>query len=567
MKIKELSQYLQKLENTPSRNEMTEVLAKLLRESSADDIENVVNLSLGQLAPGYKEIVFNIADRMMIQIVAKAYGKDNDEVKKMYKKSGDLGDTAYELCTLSGKNDSVKNVHKRLMDIALDEGAGSQERKIDKTSLLLKDLDKISSKYVVRITLGKLRLGYSDKTILDALSWMENGDKSAKKELDYAYQVMPDVGVLSAKVKKYGIEKATRGATPIVGVPVLPMLAQRLKSPKDMIAKMGEVSVEPKLDGLRILVHYKKGEEGSVKAYTRNMNETSWMFPELIKIGKSVKAKELIIDTEAVGVNPDRKNVANFQATMTRRRKHEIEKHAVDVPIKFFVFDVLYKDGKNLMNKTYLERRSVLDKTIKYGSLFGKVDYVITSNSEEIGKLNGKMKGKGFEGILVKKVDSEYVPGRAGWRWVKMKEAEDSLAKLVDTVDAVVMGYSVGKGKRASFGLGQFLVGVVDGEKIVTTTKVGTGLTDDQFKEIEKLLSKNNVDEKPDIYEVHKNYTPDYWIKPSVVVEIAADEITKSPTHTSGLALRFPRLVKVRSDKSYKQATTSKELRKLFDLQ
>jgi len=272
MKFKELSEYLEKLENTPSRNEMTKVLADLLAKSGVDDIEDVVNLSLGQLAPSYKGIVSNIAERMMIQILAKAYGRDSGGVLGMYKKSGDLGDTAYDLCDFQGKNLEVKEIHERLIKIASEEGGGSQDRKRDNTADLLRDLDKLSNKYVVRITLGKLRLGFSDKTILDALSWMENGDKSAKKELDNAYHVLPDVALLSSKVKKYGIEKATKDANPVVGIPVLPMLAQRIKSPKEMIEKMNEVSIEPKLDGLRILIHYKAGKKGYVKADTRNMN-------------------------------------------------------------------------------------------------------------------------------------------------------------------------------------------------------------------------------------------------------------------------------------------------------
>ena len=229
-------------------------------------------------------------------------------------------------------------------------------------------------------------------------------------------------------------------------------------------------------------------------------------------------------------------------------------------------YNVIIENKSTIGENLYLKEKYLIDDT--YGDLCDENnDYVVTNNSVEIAQFNEKMKKQGFEGIMVKRVDSQYIPGRTGWRWVKMKEAEDSLAKLVDTVDAVVMGYSAGRGKRARFGLGQFLVGVVNGDKIVTTTKVGTGLTDEQFVEIEKLLRKSVVDEKPNIYDIHKNYTPDYWVKPGVVVEIAADEITKSPTHTSGYALRFPRLVKVRNDKSYKQATTVRELHKLYKLQ
>jgi DNA ligase-1 len=176
----------------------------------------------------------------------------------------------------------------------------------------------------------------------------------------------------------------------------------------------------------------------------------------------------------------------------------------------------------------------------------------------------------GLEGIIVKKVDSKYVPGRTGWRWVKMKEAEKAHGKLADTVDCVVMGYSSGKGKRAGFGVGQFLAGVIDesaGWRIKTITKVGTGLTDKQFKELKKRLSKIETNEKPKKYQVHNDLKPDFWVKPDLVVEIAADEITKSPKHTAGLALRFPRLVRFRNDKSVRGATTLKEIKSLLKLQ
>jgi len=140
---------------------------------------------------------------------------------------------------------------------------------------------------------------------------------------------------------------------------------------------------------------------------------------------------------------------------------------------------------------------------------------------------------------VVKRANGGYVSGRTGWNWVKMKEVEGQSGRLADTVDCIVMGYSVGKGKRSSFGIGQFLVGVKDGDIFKTVTKVGTGLTDEQFRELNTRLKKLSTNEKPKEYEVPKDLTPDYWVVPSLVVELAADEITKSPKHTAGLALRF----------------------------
>lgn len=576
MKFKDLAVFLDKLEKTSSRIEITKILSELFKKADRKEIDKVVYLSLGGLAPPYKEVVFNIAERMMLRVIVETYGLSSKKVKELYKKKGDLGNVVAVLAVTERlknrktKKLTVADVHERLMQIAQDEGEGSQERKVKKTASLLKELDELSVKFVARIPVGNLRLGFSDKTILDALSWMAVGDKSAKSKLERAYFVLPDVGLLAKEVKQMGVEKATESTKPRLGVPVMPMLAQRLKSPAEMIEKMEEVAVEPKFDGLRIQLHFKAGPNGFVKAFTRNMNENSWMFPELKELGKSVKASQAILDSEAVGVDEKRKVLANFQTTMTRRRKHEIEATASKIPIKFYVFDILYKDTRSLIDLPYLKRREFLAKTVRGGKILQVVDFIVTKNPRDIEKEMSRELSEGMEGIIVKRADSKYVPGRTGWRWVKMKEAESAVAKLADTVDCVVMGYSAGRGKRVEFGVGQFLVGVLGppaGGKIQTITKVGTGLTDDQFRELKKRLSKLEVKNKAKEYEVPKDLEPDYWVKPDLVVEIAADEITKSPKHTSGFALRFPRLVRFRDDKSASQATAISEVKKLFKLQ
>jgi len=336
--------------------------------------------------------------------------------------------------------------------------------------------------------LGKLRLGFSDKTILDALSWFETNDKSLKPLLEKAYSVLPDVGLLSLQVKKLGVKKASEYISPKVGTPVLPMLAQRLKDTREMIEKMKKVAVEPKIDGLRVQIHLLKGKDGFVKAYTRNLNEVSWMFPELKKIGDSIKSQAVILDSEAVGVDEKRKKLADFQTTMTRRRKHEIETYSSSVPIKFFVFDILLDGNENLMNLAFDKRKERLKKVVFDSEVVKVVDYQETDSPDEIARLFKENIKKGFEGIMLKKIDSHYVPGRTGWRWVKMKEDEKSEGKLADTVDGVIMGYYLGKGKRTKFGVGGFLVGIVDKDKIKSLTKLGTGLTDDEFYLLKEKL-------------------------------------------------------------------------------
>jgi DNA ligase 1 len=570
MKFSELSKYLQKLEDTSSRISITEILAELFKESDQNEIDKIIYLLLGALAPKYENIVFNIAEKMMIQAIASAYDTKSEKVKELYKKSGDLGITSYKFAKESKTNENLKlgviEVFDELTKIATDEGEGSVERKIDRFAKLLVNLDPLSAKFVTRIPIGKLRLGFSDKTIIDALSWMETGNKSKSGIIEKAFFIRPDVGALAKLVKKSGAD-AIKNITPVLSVPMLPMLAQRLKSPTEMIKKMDEVAVEPKYDGLRIQIHFKRGDNGFVKVFTRNMNETSWMFPELAEIGKQLKADEIILDSEAMGVDENTLKLANFQQTMTRRRKHNITETLKNIGIKFYVFDVLFCNDRSCINDTYKDRREILKRIIGKGNILKLVDFKITKDPGVIEELMRKELASGLEGVIVKRADSKYVAGRTGWRWVKMKEEENSKAKLADTLDCVVMGYTRGKGKRSDFGIGQFLAGVKSGEKFVTITKVGTGLTDEQFRELKKRLSNLETKEKPKEYNVHKDLEPDFWVTPSLVVELAADEITKSPNHTAEYALRFPRLVRFRDDKDPDRVTTLSEVKKLFKLQ
>lgn len=561
MKFSELATYLDKLEKISGRIEITKTLAGLFNDSDKNEIAKTTYLVLGILAPSYEGIVLNLAEKMVIKSMAIAYGVDSESVIKIYKKNGDVGNTAQELSgDKRGKSLTVTEVYTNLLEIAKDSGEGSQDRKISKMAELLTNLDSLSARFVARIPVGRLRLGFSEKTIIEALS---QASGTPSKEIEDAYNIRPDIGYTAKLVK----EGKLKDVKPEIGVPVVPMLAQRLNSTSEMIKKMGEVSVEPKFDGLRIFIHFKR-KDNFIRIFTRNMNAIPLdTFPELQEVGKFIKADEIILDSEAIGVDPKREMFLDFQKTIQRRRKHDIAKNAAEIPLQFQVFDILYADGKSYMGVPYVERREVLKKTVINGGLLRVDDNTVTTDPEIIKNMHQKYLKMGLEGVVVKKANGLYVSGRTGWNWVKMKEEEGQSGRLSDTVDCVVMGYSVGKGKRSDFGLGQFLVGVKDGDVFKTVTKVGTGLTDEQFRELNTRLKKLGVKNMPKEYEVHKDLTPDYWVTPGLVVELAADEITESPKHSSGFALRFPRLINFRDDKSPEQATTLMELKDLSKLQ
>lgn len=562
MYFKEFSGFLTELEKTTKRLEITDILARLINASDAAEIDKVIFLSLGTLAPNYEGVLLNLAEKMMIRVLSLAYGVEESKIKTDYKKSGDIGVVAEELAKKYkvSKNMTVSEVFEALLSIAADNGEGSQERKVEKLSNLIKSLEPLSVRFVSRFPIGNLRLGFSEKTVIDALSKSSGLDSS---EIENAYNIRPDIGYVARLVKG----KQLKNAKPTLGVPVVPMLAQRLNSTSEMVKKMGMVSVEPKFDGLRIFIHYRR-KDNFLKIFTRNMNSIDVeTLPELKDVGKFIKANEIILDTEAIGIDEKREKFLDFQKTIQRRRKHNVEKNAEEIPLQFQVFDVVYADGKSYMDVPYLKRREQLKNMIVNGKLLRVDENTVTDDPDIIKNLHQKYLGMNLEGVVVKKAEGFYVSGRTGWNWVKMKEEEGKQGKLSDTIDCVIMGYTAGKGKRAGFGVGQFLAGIKDGDVFKTVTKVGTGLTDEQFRELNKRLMEVEVNEMPKNFEVGKSLFPDKWVGPKVVVELAADEITVSPNHTSGYALRFPRLIKFRDDKSINEVTTLEELKNIMLLQ
>lgn len=591
MKFAKLAEYFERIEGTSSRNEMMEILADLLHEAESREVAEIVYLALGRLRPKFDNLEFNLAEKMVVRAVAGVAGRPVEELTKEFKERGDLGLVVEKYLGEVEREEEVGQVYAELVKIAKEGGQGSQERKINRVVKMLQGMSAREGKYLVRVVLAKLRLGFSDKTVLDALSYMEYGSKKGRNELDAAYQVFPDAGKIAEEVKKAGIGGLSERVEVALGTPVLSALAQRLKTADEMIEKMGEVVAEPKFDGTRVQIHFSrvkeekedKSEQGGlfvseektdwVRSYTRNLDENSAMFPELRNIGEEIAAEEVILDSEAVGYDPTTGKMLPFQMTITRKRKHGVGEASKEVPLRFYVFDVLYKDGESLLEMPLVERRKILQKVVisKEGGVLVLDEYLVTGDPREVRKFHAQQLEKGLEGAMVKKAEGKYLPGRQDWNWVKFKEAEGSAGKLSDTLDLVVMGYYAGRGKRQQFGIGAFLVGVRDPsagsgkaeDEIRTIAKIGTGLTDKEWGEMYDRLEKVKSEKMDTRYMVDKTLVPDVWVEPEVVVEIAADEVTKSPAHTSGYALRFPRLVKFREDKDLSGVTTIEEVKQI----
>lgn len=586
MTFNDLSLYLQKLERTASRNDMVLLLSELFETVPSEVFDKVMYLLQGRVAPLYVNLEFGMADKMIVKALSVAYKVDEKDLSGEFKKIGDVGDLAEQLSQkISSKRQEITIAHVfgELEKIAKISGEGSVDQKINTLSDLLKSADPLSCRYIARIPVAKLRLGFSDMTVLDSLSWMLKGDKSDRPIIEKAFNIRPDLGYIGKLIKEKGVE-GLNSAKPSVGTPILMARAERLSSGQEIIDKIGECAVEPKFDGFRIQAHYSKKD--GVKLFTRGLEEVTFMYPDIEGgILNQIKADEAIFEGEAIAYNPSTNEYLPFQLTSQRKRKYDIEEMAKKIPLKYMIFDVLYLDGENMIPKTYQERRSEFKNLFKEGSVLYPADEKTFNDGKEIENYFDKCIADGLEGILAKKLDGAYQAGARGWSWIKLKRSYQS--KLNDTIDCVVMGYYLGRGKRTGFGIGAFLIGIYDQkqDKYLTIAKVGTGLTDDEWRELAKRGQTIKSKEKPALYDVDKWLEPDVWVKPEIVVEIRADELTRSPIHTAGrslkpsksgssfdvdvagYALRFPRLERFRDDKSASDCTSLMEIEEIFRLQ
>lgn len=575
MTFKDLATYFDKLEETSSRLALIDILSGLFKQiKTGEEIEKICYLVQGRVAPFFEPIEFGMADKMVAQAIAATYSIEKEKVLDLYAKKGELSLVAYEFAhkTQHKGSQSVADVFTKLTALAKLSGAGSVDQKVQ----FLKDelferLDASSVKYVVRIVLGNVRLGIGDPTVLDALALAIGGDKAQRKVLEGAYNRTSALGLVGKTFKEFGL-KAVEKLKVRVGFPIRSELCERLPTPEKVIEKMGKVDAQYKYDGFRVQIH-KNGND--IRMFSRNLEDMSSMFPELIQGAREqIKVKTVILDTEALAYQPESEEFLPFQETTKRRRKHNIEEVAKTLPLKAFVFDILYADGKSLIDEPQSIRMKILEKVVAKGDILLPSPGKVLTDAKELQFMLDDAISKGLEGVVVKKVDSPYEAGGRNFNWVKLKR--HSSGELHDTIDCVILGYVYGKGKRTAFGAGALLVGVYDQEKdeFVSVTRIGTGLSDDEWRSIKERTHGLEVNHKP--ARVNSLITPSVWVKPEIVIEVLADEITRSPMHTAGAvldgevkepgyALRFPRLVTFRDrDKKPEDATSVKELIEMY---
>lgn len=579
MQYLELAHAYEQLESTTKRLEMRTILVELLRPLEGRELASTLYLSQGLLRPEYEGVELGLADSLGRKAVAEATHQPLEAVTRSVRASGDLGTTTAALLARVGRLEethplSLLEVYDRLTEIARASGAGSQETKVRVLVELLRRTRPLEGKYLVRFVTGTLRVGVREMTILDALAGVFAPEvPKARERIEAAFNLTSDLGLVAQVLVESGIG-GLDGIGIEVGRPIRPMLAEREPSLAAVLERLGgRAALEFKYDGLRVQAHVP--QEGPVRLFSRRLEEIGAQFPELVaELPGAIRSRPAIVEGECVPVDPDTGEIVPFQAISRRRgRKHDLGRAQEEIPVCLYLFDVLLQGTTPTYQRTFSERRALLERLVRSQDRVRLAQQRIVSSVEEAQSFLDEAVAAGAEGVMAKSLDpgSGYRAGARGYWWIKYKR--DYTTGLTDSIDGVVVGAFAGRGRRAGR-WGAFLLAVYDSkaDRFQSFTKVGTGFDDAMLAEMPERLKTVEVDDRP--AEVESGLVPDRWMRPKIVLEVRGAELTVSPVHRAaigairpeaGLALRFPRFTgRIRTDKSPAEATTSAELLKMY---
>lgn len=583
------------LESTSRRLEKTLHIAKYLKDISTEDSSDILLLLEGKIFPDSTEQKIGVSDSIVIKAIKISTGSNQVKIDSLWKNTGDLGLVAQELVqnksqeTLFRQDITIKKVAYNLKKIASLEGQGTVDQKVKLISELLTSANPIEAKYIVRTILESLRIGVSSGTIRDAIVWSyifdlnkipkqdydeifsflssdENKEKrnDLTEKIDYAYSIVNDYGVVIKILREKG-KDALKSLEPVVGSPLKAMLVQKVKNVTEAFNQVGSpAAFEYKYDGFRIQVHKDKD---NIKIFTRSLDDVTIQFPEIVEYAKTnINCDKIILDGEAVGFDTVTKDYLPFQKISQRiKRKYDIEEMMSHISVEWTIFDVLFKDSSTLF-LPFLERRKIIESVVKIEEkkvVLSKI--LITDNVDEAEKFYQKALFDKLEGVVVKNLNANYIPGSRVGTQVKLKP-------IMDPLDLVIVGAEWGEGKRANW-FTSFVLACKDGDNFLEIGKVGTG-----FKEIngenisEDGLVTSSIDgsvsfdelTKLLINDILKEIGKEVKIKPKVVLEIAFEEIQKSQSYSSGFALRFPRVLRLRPEKPIDEISSIEDVKKYY---
>ncbi len=514
-------------------------LARLCRELEATTKRNQKILMIGEFL---KRVSPEEVGETSLFLSGKAFPESDPRVLEVgYATISEAGRNTGQAQLTVGPL-TIRDVRDTFEKIAEAAGPSSRTRKLGLLQALLARASSVEAEFLTRMMLGEMRIGVVEGVLLDAIAVASGVPRELVRRASMLHGDLGDVAKRALAEGQAGLE--TIGLR--LFVPVKPMLAEMAKSVEQVLAEHEDgTAFEYKFDGARIQIH-RKNEK--VRIFSRRLTDVTDSLSEIVDFAKTrVKSVEYLIEGEVVAIGYEDKPVP-FQDLMRRfRRVHGVEEMAGRLPLKLFLFDALQVEGKTLIDLPYTERWKELSNMVSAQSLAPRL---MSSEPKQVEAFLKEALKAGHEGLMAKSLSSNYSPGARGKKWFKIKPA--------DTLDVVIVAAEWGSGRRVGW-LSNYHLGVRDektGEFLVVG-KTFKGLTDAEFDMITKRLQELKIRESR--YTIH--------VKPSIVAEVAYNEVQKSPRYKSGFALRFARIVRFREDKGPEDSDTLQHLQELYEKQ
>jgi DNA ligase-1 len=553
--FQDFAETCQRIENIPGSLEMTQVVADFFSGVEDDELEIVSRFIMGLVFPVWSPLQLGIGPGLLYTSLSRVSGIPVKGIINLVRETGDVGLAARKALTGAKKSQStlaafgeeesvlsIQDVFTRFSDIANTSGKGSQSSRARNLQFLFGRATPIEAVYLARLSIEELRIGVGEGIVRDSVVKAFNVPKDA---VERGYMLTNDLGLVAREAKLNGTH-GLAGLDMELGRPIRMMLAQISQGIEHAVNEMGSVAVEWKFDGARVQVHKNKD---NISIYSRRLEDVTNSLPDIVEmVREGISAESALLDGEAVVLGPDGKPGAFQQILKRFRRKYDVDIVKEQIPLQLYLFDILYFNGESLFDNTMVQRRKHLFECVTPSDNLNIAEQVITSDVKVINDIYRKALEAGHEGVMLKNPESIYSPGKRGKNWLKIKP-------LMETLDLVVIGGEWGEGRRANF-IGSFQLACIEQESgdILSLGRVGTGITDNMLEDLTARFTELIVVENGKELE----------FVPQVVFEVAFEEIQKSPTYNSGYALRFPRLVRVRDDKSPDEADTLDRIEQLY---
>jgi DNA ligase-1 len=551
--FRDLCDLCEKLEGTTKRLIMIDLTANFLKGLQPEEVDPAVSMILGRPFPKWDQRVLEVSWATLSSMITRLTNVNWRDFQHAFSQTGDIGSATKTIfenskirrqATLFEKPLNMLEVRRNFELIAEVSGYGSRERKERLIETLLGQASPLEAKYLVKIIIGEMRTGFSEGLMEMAVA---KAFEVPLETVQSATMLTGDIAEIASIAKAKGIEGVTQLGFRVFR-PIKPMMAQMAQDANEALKEAGGgMAFEYKLDGARIQIH-KAGDD--VRIYSRRLTDVTESLPEIVQLIRSyVKASQVILEGEVIAVGKDRTSPLLFQHLMRRfRRVHAIDEMVKQIPIELQLFEVIYLNGESLVNMPYIERREKLSEIAGAISL---TKQIVTSSPEEAEQFLKEALNNGHEGLVAKKLDSPYTPGIRGKRWFKIK-------RTLEPLDLIIVAAEWGYGRRHNW-LSDYYLAARDAEtgKFMVLGKTFKGLTDQEITEMTEKLKDLSVEEEP-----HR-----VVVVPKIVVEVAYNEIQKSPKYECGMALRFARITRIREDKGPEDADTIQRVREIYEKQ